>query len=91
MSSERDDGGPAFPCCVLDVANCDFKKRLGWTPQASLGLHVCGMSLRAWLTGTVAAGLRASEKDTDGTMMTSEQLAKWSVEDADAIIAELKK
>ena len=68
------DGGPAYP---KDAVYTDED---GWVNGAD------GMSLRAWLAGTIAAGCRAGKH-----IWSSGEVARCAVRDADAIIAELEK
>jgi hypothetical protein len=56
-----------------------------------------GMSLRAWLAGTVAAGYRAGRMFNAGAypsesrLWSPQQVAREAIRDADALIAELSK
>lgn len=70
------DGGPAFP---------QFDVELMQDGTAVCKIHD-GMSLRAWLAGTIAAGMRANSMN-----YRPGAVAVLAVEDADAIIAELER
>lgn len=54
-----------------------------------------GMSLRAWLAGTIASGCRAGRYVNAGTypsetrLWSSDQIARLAISDADAIIKQL--
>lgn len=76
------DGGPAFP--VASTEHLDYAS-------------ICGMSLRAWFAGTIAAGYRAGKVfhagayPSESKMWSSQEVARNAVRDADALIAELSK
>jgi len=78
MSSER-NGGPAYPQIEVAVVTDGNTSQIVPTVYG-------GMTLRAWMAGTIAAGWRATGFNAD-----SSRLAEAAVQDADAIIAELAK
>jgi len=75
-------GGPAYP------GPCQREQRVDINE---------GMSLRAWLAGTIASGCRAGKYQNAGaypsevTLWDSRQVARLAIRDADAIIAELER
>lgn len=76
MSSEIDNGGPAFP--VADSVYPNGQIQYGFT----------GMTLRDWFAGQALAGLLANA--TLGSEPAGE-IARWSYETADAMLAERAK
>jgi hypothetical protein len=82
------DGGQAFPG-VIGEAGCGNSTR-EFSPDGQVAFvdHAGGMSLRAWLAGTISAGIRASDANLASK---PETVARMAVADADALLAELEK
>ncbi len=70
-----DTSGPAFP---------HFDPETG----ADNGLFHCGMTLRDWFAGQAMQGMSANGDFSDSDYA---EVAKWSYEQADAMLAERKK
>ena len=69
------DSGPAFP--IPDT----------YHPNGQVQYGSNGLSLRAYIATAALQGIRANPAYTS----TPGECAKWAVEDADALIAELNK
>lgn len=78
MSAPIDDGGPAFP---RSGSNWDEG-----TTTRKYGPAVRGMSLRDWFAGQALAGFVAANWEA-----RTSDLATWSYETADAMLAERKR
>lgn len=73
--SDSIDGGPAFPVVALQSQYLSGEAR-------------DGMSLRDWFAGIAAAGHCANPELVN---MTPDAVAKWSYDQADAMLAERVK
>jgi len=81
MKRQINDGGPAFPGPKQHEQRVDINE---------------GMTLRAWLAGTIASGCRAGRYVNVGAypsetkLWSSDEVARLAIRDADAIIARLE-
>lgn len=86
MSDIPNTGGPAFPS---GIAGPEYGDHAGECFEP-------GMSLRAWLAGTIASGCRAGKYVNVGAypsetrLWSSDQIARLAISDADAIIRQLE-
>ncbi len=75
---EANNGGPAFPTAPIENRNGDVQ------------YGADGMTLRAYIATAAMQGFVASTGVVGGPVPTSIDIARWSVEQADALLAELE-
>ena len=96
MADKINDGGPAFPNLATITSTASLDENANPVLEHKQFTQA-GMSLRAWMAGTVAAGYRAARVYHAGAypweskLWSSQEVARSAVRDADALIAELGK